>query len=195
MSTPAADMLDRVRLLRGWVIGFGVAAILLGVIGVFFPGATLFTIAILFGLYLVISGVYRITAAVTDHRYTGSTRLLTGVLGGLVVVAGVLALSNPFLSLQTLAIFIGLGWLVEGAAGLVAFSSLSGRSRWFVLASSLVSIVAGVVMLILPVFGLQTLVTVGAILLIALGVVALVELPGRRSHDDRQERAAEQPAQ
>ncbi|MFD1720913.1 HdeD family acid-resistance protein [Amnibacterium endophyticum] len=180
MTAPETDAIDRVQLLRGWVIGFGIVAILLGVVALFFPGATLLTIAIVFGLYLVASGIYRITAAVTDHRYTRGTRLLTGVLGGLIVVAGVLALSNPFASLETLAIFIGLGWLVEGAAGLVAFSSLTGRSRWLVLASALVSVVAGVVMLILPVFGLQSLVTVGAILLIALGVVALIELPGRR---------------
>ena len=179
MSTPVVDGLDRVRLIRGWVIGLAVIAILLGLVGLFFPGASLLTIAILFGVYLVASGIYRITTAIAEHRFTASTRLLTGLLGGLIVIAGIFCLSNPFNSILTLAIFIGLGWLIEGGAGLVAFSSLSGNARWFTLASSLLSIIAGVVMLTLPAFGLATLVTVGAILLIALGAIALAELPRR----------------
>ena len=179
MSTSVEDGLDRVRLIRGWVVGLAVIAILLGVVGLLLPGPSLLTIAVLFGVYLVASGIHRITTAIAEHRFTASTRLLTGLLGGLIVVAGILCLSNPFLSVQTLAIFIGLGWLVEGAAGLVAFSSFAGGARWFTLASSLVSIIAGIVMLILPTFGLQTLVTVGAILLIVLGAIALAELPRR----------------
>lgn len=179
MTTDVLDGLDRVRLVRGWVIGLAVIAILLGVVGLVLPGASLLTIAILFGVYLVASGIYRITAAIADHRYTIGTRLLTGVLGGLIVVAGILCLSNPFTSLGTLGIFIGLGWLIEAGAGLVAFGSLRGSARWLVLVSSLLSLIAGIVMLVLPVFGLQTLVTVGAILLIVLGVIVLLELPRR----------------
>ncbi len=181
MSTPVADGLDRARLIRGWIIGLAVIAILLGVVGLLLPGAGLLAVAILFGVYLVASGIHRITAAIADHRFTGGTRALTGLLGGLIVVAGILCLSNPFLSVQTLAIFIGLGWLVEGAAGLVASASFAGGGRWLTLASSLVSIVAGIVMLILPAFGLQILVTVGSILLIVLGAVVLAELPRRSS--------------
>ena len=179
MSDPVVDGLDRVRLIRGWVVGLAVIAILLGVVGLLLPGAGLLAVAILFGVHLVASGIHRITTAIADHRFTAGTRLLTGLLGGLIVVAGILCLSNPFLSLRTLAIFIGLGWLVAAAAGLVASSSFAGGARWLTLVSSLVSIVAGIVMLILPAFGLQTLVTVGAILLIVLGAVALAELPRR----------------
>ena len=40
----------------------------------------------------------RSTTAITEHRSTGDTRLLTALLDGFIVVGGVPCLSNPFVS-------------------------------------------------------------------------------------------------
>ena len=73
MSTPVVTGIDRVKLIRGWVVGLAVIAVVLGVIGLLLPGPTLFAVAILFGVYLIVSGVHRVVTATADRRLSKVT--------------------------------------------------------------------------------------------------------------------------
>lgn len=185
-STSAEELLPGLlRVHRGQLMAVAVIGLILGVIGLLFPGATLLTIAVLFGIYLIASGMYRITAAFVANNLDSSMRWVTGSLGLLVVIAGILCLSNPFQSLVALAIVIGVGWILEGIIDLVGGVRGTIRPRWFGWVSGIVSMAAGVAMFVLPAAGIFSLVAIGAILMIAVSITTLLTLPrkNKRSTD------------
>lgn len=162
---------------RGQIIAVAVIGLLLGVIGLLFPGATLLTVAILFGSFLVATGIFRIMAAVIASELTPTMRWVSGVLGVLIVIAGIICLADPFGSLIVLAIIIGLGWIADGIVDFAAGLRRAVRPRWFGYVSGIVSIAAGVAMFVLPAAGLAALVTIGSVLLIIVSLTTLLMIP------------------
>jgi uncharacterized membrane protein HdeD (DUF308 family) len=162
---------------RGQIIAVAVVGLLLGIIGLLFPGATLYTVAILFGSFLIATGIFRIMSAVIAAELSVPLRWLNAVLGALVVIAGIMCLSEPFRSLVVLAIVIGLGWIADGLVDLISGVRGAIHPRWFGFVSGIVSIAAGVAMFVLPAAGLAALVTIGAVLLIIVSLTTLLMIP------------------
>jgi uncharacterized membrane protein HdeD (DUF308 family) len=181
MTTPATQLtvawLTRVH--RGQIIGIAVVGLLLGLIGLIFPGATLLTVAILFGSFLVATGIFRIMSAVIADELSPPLRWLSAVLGILVVIAGILCLANPFRSLVVLAFIIGLGWIMDGIVDFSSGLRHAIRPRWFGYVSGIVSIAAGVAMFVLPAAGVAALVLIGSVLLIVVSLTTLLMIPRR----------------
>lgn len=172
---------SRLTIERGWIVGVAVTAILLGLIATVFPGAVLLTVAILFGINLIIGGFFHLIVAFTADRFPGRVRWLYGVLGGLVVVAGILCLSNPFRSLAVLGVVIGLGWMLGGVASIVGGTmGETAGPRWLSIATGIVWIVGGLLVIIIPVAGLASFVLVAGILLVIIGVSTLLLLTRTR---------------
>lgn len=166
---------------RGEIVAVSVIGIVLGVIALVWPNATLVTIAILFGIYLVVSGVFRITAAFLANSSTAGMRWLTGILGVLVLAAGIFCLVSPERSLVLLAFVIGFGWIAEGIIDLMAGIQGIVTPRWLAIVSGIVSVLAGIVTFTLPGLAISAFVIVGAILLIVVSVSTLLTLPRRNS--------------
>lgn len=150
----------------------GLVAIIIGVILLVWTEATLAVIAVLFGLYFVISGVVRIMRGVTSSGAGAGSRLLSVIFGLAVLVLGIFALLNPEGSLAVLGLLVGIVWIVDGAAALVEYSTDS--SRWVGILLGVVGIVAGGIVLFAPVETIGVLVTIGGIMLIISGLVQLV---------------------
>ncbi|HNP16334.1 MAG TPA: DUF308 domain-containing protein, partial [Terrimesophilobacter sp.] len=53
------------RTMKGTLIAVSIIGIILGILALVWPGATLLTVAILFGSYLIAAGVFRVSAAIT----------------------------------------------------------------------------------------------------------------------------------
>lgn len=168
------------RIHRGELIAVAFIGIVLGVIALVWPGATLLTVAIIFGSYLIASGIFRITAAFVADRLSTGLRWLTGLMGLLVIVAGIICLADPFESLVVLAFVIGIGWLAEGIIDIMAGVRRAVMPRWLAFVSGFVSILAGLTMFVLPVLAIAAFVTVAAVLLIAVSVSTLLTLPRTR---------------
>ncbi|MDO9589968.1 MAG: DUF308 domain-containing protein [Microcella sp.] len=163
---------------RGFVIASAITAIVLGIIALVWPGATLLTVALLFGAFLVVTGIFRLVIAFTSNTLSAGLRWFVGILGALVVVAGVFALANPLLSLEILAYVIAFGWIFDGIAAIAAgVKGTSATPRWLAIVSGVISIIAGGVMLFLPALGIATLVLVGGWILIAIGIATFFSLP------------------
>lgn len=158
---------------RGWVIAVAVIAIALGLIAFLVPQATLLTVAIIFGVFLIASGSFRLVTAFTSSAMPGWVRWLTGLLGGLILVAGILCLSNPWGSLTVLGIVIGAGWIFGGAASIAERAGRNDKFRWLPVTAGIASIIAGVLVMIMPVLGLASFVVVAAILMILVGITTL----------------------
>ncbi|MDY7543888.1 DUF308 domain-containing protein [Cryobacterium breve] len=150
----------------------GVVAVILGVMILVWPGATLNVIAVLFGLYFLVGGIARIVRGIAMAGGSAGVRVLNILLGVLLLVAGIVAIRNPIGSLAVLGMVIGISWLIEGVAALV--ETASDSSRWFGILFAVISIVAGIVVLLSPVNSLGVLVVVGGVFLIVSGLVQLV---------------------
>src|SRR6266550_2294625 len=108
----------------GWIVAYGVASLLAGVIAVLWPsstlvviainllgrvGLTLLVLAILLGIYWITLGVIELFLAIGRSEIRG--RAWIGITGILSVVAGGVVVIFPISSLFFLTIFLGF-WLV-----------------------------------------------------------------------------------
>ncbi|MEJ1231217.1 MAG: DUF308 domain-containing protein [Galbitalea sp.] len=80
---------------RGQLIAVAVIGIILGLIGLIFPTEALLFIAIIFGVYLIVAGIFRINFALTAHDLHTGIRWLAALLGLLIVATGVLWPRRP----------------------------------------------------------------------------------------------------
>ena len=93
----------------------GLLGIIAGLVVVRRPGESLLAILIVLGIWLVVTGIVefiRALATVQDR----AVRLLGAIVD---IVLGALILSLPELSLKTLAILIGISFIVRGAVSVV----------------------------------------------------------------------------
>lgn len=154
----------------------GAAAVILGLALLIWPGKTLTVFAVAFGIYFVVSGVIRIVSALVTIGLPGGWRVLDVLVGILLAFGGVVMLKNAALSGASLAIFVtlivGFGWIMEGAMALAESWRLPS-SGWAVL-YAIVSIIAGIVVIISPVDSMAFLIIFGGCALIVMGVSAIV---------------------
>ncbi|HYA67566.1 MAG TPA: DUF308 domain-containing protein, partial [Acidimicrobiales bacterium] len=75
------DVLVAVGRSWGWVLAFGIATLILGIIVTIHPKNSVYVVAVILAIWLIVAGVFRIVAAIADHEDTGGTRWLIAVLG------------------------------------------------------------------------------------------------------------------
>lgn len=162
--------------IRGTYAILGIAAIILGLALLIWPGATLKVAAIALGAYFVVSGVVRIVTAIVELGLPGGWRVLDILIGLMLSVGGVVMLKNAALSGATLAVLVtmvvGLGWMLEGVMALVE-SWRMPSSAWAVI-YALLSIVAGFIVLFSPISSTTWLILFGGCALVVIGIVAIV---------------------
>ncbi len=163
----------------GWtmpLVALGVLSIVLGVLVLAWPGVTLLVVAIAFGIELVVAGALRISTSRLLPSEPAWLKPVSLALGALSVVAGIICLLRPGTSLLVVAIVIAAGWLSEGVAA-VAQGFRVGRTapaRTFLIASGVVSVLAGLVVAIFPGSSLVLLARLAGIMLVLIGVAELV---------------------
>ncbi|MEO8908391.1 MAG: DUF308 domain-containing protein [Microbacteriaceae bacterium] len=167
------------QLHRGETFVIAVVGIVLGVMALIWQGATLSFVGVVFGAYLIVSGVVRIAAAFVSRHIGVWHRLLIGLLGVIIVAAGILCIADPLQSIVLLAFVIGVGWIAAGIIDLVGAVTGAIVPRWLGLISGAFSLIAGLVAWTLPTLTIQAFIVVGAILLIAVSLMSLLTLPRR----------------
>ncbi len=152
----------------------GILTIIVGLLIVFNPGAAILTIAIFFGIYLLISGIVEVVRGFSDDLDTGS-RVLTIIVGAISIVLGLLCLRNIATSVEILVLFIGITFIMRGILDLVVGFSNQGTkgSGWFIF-MGIMGLIAGIIVLVWPKLSLGTLVVVLGIWLVILGVFEIV---------------------
>ncbi|HEY7429684.1 MAG TPA: HdeD family acid-resistance protein [Streptosporangiaceae bacterium] len=165
-----ADMLERVGRHWGWLLAFGLITVAAGIAVLVWPGKTLVVIAVLFGIQLIVAGIFRFVAAFAVHDLTGGTRVLYALLGVLSLIIGLYAVRHVLITLLALALVLGIFWIINGSVEL--FTALSHRemqSRGWSGFMGALSIVAGIVVLAYPGVTLVTLAVILSVWLIVFG--------------------------
>ena len=133
----------------GLAVVMGVVSIVLGLLAMFYPGATIVTIAIFFAAWLFVSGFFEVITSFTRDGDTGS-RVLHAIIGVLSIIVGFALLRTPFQSVEVFIFVLGIFWLVQGVMTFVAaFSQKQGRN-WRII-MGLLGILAGIIILTYPI--------------------------------------------
>jgi uncharacterized membrane protein HdeD (DUF308 family) len=173
--TDAADMLAGVGRHWGWVLVFGIITLLAGLLAIVWPGKTIVAIAVLFGIQLVVAGIFRFVAAFAADDETGGTRVLMALLGVLSFIVGLYALRHVLLTIAALALLLGIFWIVNGAVEVFAALSHRGmQGRGWTIFMGLLSVVAGVAVLVYPAISLVTLAVVLGFWLLVYGIMEIM---------------------
>ena len=167
----------------GLRLAIGILSIVVGILVIARPVDTLFFVAVLFGIQLLILGVVRIVLAASVSGLPRWLKILSIVLGVLTVLAGVICFTRPQASLVILAILLAAGWIADGIADLArGFGrERSGGERIYLIVLGVVSIIAGLIVSIFPGPSLALLTQVAGVALLIIGVLTcLSAIMGRR---------------
>jgi uncharacterized membrane protein HdeD (DUF308 family) len=169
----AADMMASVGRHWGWILSFGVITLLTGILVLIWPGRTLIVVAVLFGIQLIVTGIFRFGAAFAADE-TGPTRVLLALVGVLSLIVGLYALRHVFITLLALGLLLGIFWVISGVIEL--FNALQHRtmgSRGWTALMGVLSIVAGLILLAYPGLSLLTLAILLSVWLLVLGLMEI----------------------
>ncbi len=148
----------------------GIVAVMLGVIVLAWPGPSLLVAGVLFGIYLVVSGIGYVFAAFGTH--TGAAMRVLAFLTGLVsLVLGFFCFRDKFEAVTLLALWIGIGWVFRGMtllASALSFDHMPGRG-WQAF-SGVIIVIGGGVLIISPIDSIAVLTLVAGCWLIAIGI-------------------------
>ncbi len=157
----------------GWVLFYGILTLILGIMVLVWPEATIATIAILFGVQLLVAGIFEIVA-VFRHGESGGMRVMAALLGVLSIIVGLWALRNLLATAGALAILLGIYWVVSGIIRTVdAIADHTTPARGWTIFGGVLSVIAGAVVFIWPGISLLTLVWVLGIWLVIWGIVII----------------------
>jgi uncharacterized membrane protein HdeD (DUF308 family) len=169
------DLIDQVGRHWGWVLAYGILTLLAGVAVLAWPSETLLVIAVLFGVQLIISGIFRFVGALASDDLTGGTRVMLALLGVLSIIIGLWAVRHAVLTLVALIVFLGIFWVINGLIEI--FAALSHRDMpdrgWSVLMGVL-SAIAGIIVLAYPGLTLVGLAVILGIWLLVFGILEII---------------------
>ena len=115
METRQSDPIDMMTALGrswGWILFFGIMTLIAGILTVAWPGRTVLVIAVLFGLQLFISGIFRLVIAFTDEG--AGHRVAYTLIGIFSIIVGILCLRHIFQTVAALALILGIFWVISG---------------------------------------------------------------------------------
>jgi uncharacterized membrane protein HdeD (DUF308 family) len=159
---------------RSWglIVALGVISIVIGVLAIGWPGKTIVAVAILFAIWLFVTGIMSVVQSFTRDGDTGM-RVLHAIIGILSVIVGFALLRTPFQSVEVMIFVLGIFWVSQGIVTFItAFSSKQGRG-WRLFMGGL-GVLAGIVVLEYPIDSALTLAVLGGIWLVILGIMQVV---------------------
>lgn len=162
-----------------WQALRGAAAIVFGLLALAWPSVTALALAVLFGVYALINGTLNLTGAFSRDK-AGKARLLLVLRGLLGIAAGVVALLLPAITAVALAVVIGVWAVATGVLEIGTAVVVRQRGRGLLAVVGVLSIVAGVLLLLRPDVGAVAIAQVIGAYAIVVGALTLVEAWRRR---------------
>jgi uncharacterized membrane protein HdeD (DUF308 family) len=140
-----ADGREMARRFWGLLVALGVVALVFGLVVLANIWASVHLVAIFAGLFLLFAGVMQLVS-----RSTGRSRVGRIFAGLLAIVAGIVLIAWPNASVKTVAVVVGVSFLVWGIA--VAIAALVDRSEGSGVIASFGALLAvvGVIFIVWP---------------------------------------------
>ena len=155
----------------GLLLTLGILTLVLGIVFVLETNGSLVFIAALFGVYLLVSGIFQIVQSFSrkDHR------ALLAISGILSVILAVWCLKSLAASAEILALFIGFAWLFRGMTELiVGLQSKGAEGRGWLISGGILMIIGSIVMFVWPAASLLVIIWITGIMLMVVGISEIV---------------------
>ena len=166
------DIIEIVGRSWGWVLFFGIVTLVAGILVVIHPKSSVYVVAVVIGIWLLVAGLFRIVVAIADREDSGGTRWLVAIVGAFSVLVGLLFLRHTYQTVKVLALFLGIFWVV---AGLIEFfSAMADKdlpARPFQITMGVLGFAAGVVTLFVPNLTVGVLAIIAGIWIIVFGLL------------------------
>ena len=170
---------------HGWLflLGLGIVSIVIGIVILVWPDQTLRVVGVLFGIYLLVSGVVEIIVAFAPGFRSGWSRFFSAVAGVLSIILGLISFRGAAEQIFLLALWIGFGWLFTGISRAVSAGSMPYMPYrgWQIFGGILLAI-AGVIVILAPFQSISALAVFAGIWLIVLGIWGIIEAFMARKH-------------
>jgi uncharacterized membrane protein HdeD (DUF308 family) len=152
----------------------GLAAIVLGICAIVFPGMTLLSLIFVFGTFTIVDGVAAIILGFRGEA-DGTVWWTMVMLGLLAIAAGVFAIAWPAITFLVLATIIGVSAVVRGTFEIYAAIALRKEldDEWILGLSGLMSVLFGGLILFRPGAGLLAITLLIGAYMLALGIFAI----------------------
>jgi uncharacterized membrane protein HdeD (DUF308 family) len=189
-SNETGELAELESLGRAWWVALllGLITIAVGVLALAYPKETLGTLAIIFGVYLLLAALISVLLAFGDSERSRGALLLGAAVAA---IAGLLVIRHPGGTVQLVALAFGIYLVVMGILRLFAAVYAVGGRGWLIL-WGLIDAAAGILIVSWPQFGVTTLAVVLGIVLLVRGVVVCLLAFALRSA--AHELGAERPA-
>lgn len=156
---------------RAWwlLLVVGIASAVAGVILVTKPSNSLATLAVIFGIFLLVDGIVELVASF-GHPAEG--RVIAVIIGLLGLVVGIILIRHPTHAVNAIGLLIGIWLIAAGALRLLRAVAVPGLLQAVI---AVVEIVVGIVIVSDPHIGYATLAILTGIWLIlnGLGMIGL----------------------
>jgi hypothetical protein len=173
-SDAVTDAVDSIG--KSWwlVLVLGILTLGVGISALNHPVSAYHTIAILFGVWLVVSGVVSIVRGLASH-IDGGMRVMLVISGGISLFLGSMFFHAEVAEkVLLLSLYIGITFLFRGIVDLVAGISAKGESgRGWTIFMGIVGMIAGLYMINHPFAGAADWITVVAWFLIFFGIMEI----------------------
>jgi uncharacterized membrane protein HdeD (DUF308 family) len=138
---------------RAAQIGLGALAIILAIIAMVFPGATVVSIVIILAIALLIVGIEKVISGIFfEHK----SRFAAIGLGILVIILAIIALAFPVGATTVLILILAFALMFDGFARIIqGFGDKQERGwiRGFYIGVGVLAVIISVMVLVSPLFG------------------------------------------
>jgi uncharacterized membrane protein HdeD (DUF308 family) len=157
------------------VLIIGVLGMAFGIAVLAWPDVSLRIMGALAGFWLLLSGITRIIGAFLPGSGSIVGHLFSGIVGVVLLIAGLLCLRDLVTRLSVLALLFTVSWMLGGIAELIMGLQHTGVTRITLIVVGLLSLAAGIAFLVTPELSLATLVILTGVssLVVGLGEVVL----------------------
>lgn len=153
----------------------GIAAVIFGLVALFLPGLTAYSLLLTFGIFAVVDGVFAIITGF--HRKSEDDRWWAWLVEGLLsIIIGLMALFWPAATAIAIVIWIAAWAIVAGIMRIIAAIRLRREieGEWALGLSGLLLTLWGALMAYMPVSGILSLTWLMGVFAIMIGIVLIV---------------------
>lgn len=160
---------------RAWwvVLILGLVSLIIGVLVLVRPFSAVNVAAIIFGIWLLVSGVFQLAQAFNSRLET-IARVLNAITGVIGIILGIVCFESVQNRIELLVLFIGIWWILRGIMQVVIGASGKGGGAGIDIFLGVLGIIAGVVVLVWPIASLTVLTLVVGIWLVVLGIFEII---------------------
>jgi len=155
----------------------GFVAVAIGVVLLVWSEQTVAVVAVLLGIWLILSAVVQLVQALRPSRDDSRTSRTAEVISAVVyLLTGGFCLRHPFETVTFLAVLVGVAMIVFGAMSIFSGQQRRRRSGWRrgpQIAVGVVTVAGGLIVLVWPSLTVTRVADITGILLIVLGVTQL----------------------